>query len=101
MPTVPESSSASYPNTQKQDASPAKPSILIDSNIHLRILLGSSPSNMRYNDWDVLLFPGDSIVPIKEFRVDCHLVHDIGEAIVPLRLMQRATDSLPGRILVF
>lgn len=56
---------------------------------------------MRYNDWDVLLFPGDSIVPVKEFRVDCHLVHDIGEAIVPLRLMQRATDSLPGRILVF
>ena len=33
---------------------------------------------MRYNDWDVLLFPTDSIVPVKEFRVDCHLVHDIG-----------------------
>ncbi|SPN96607.1 uncharacterized protein DNG_00128 [Cephalotrichum gorgonifer] len=32
---------------------------------------------MRYDDWDVLLFPRGSIVPIKEFRTDCHLVHDI------------------------
>lgn len=41
---------------------------------------------MRYNDWDVLLFPGDSIVPFKEFRVNCHLVHDTGEEVSPVGL---------------
>ena len=88
------------PKHTETRCSPAKPSILTDPYIHLHILLGSSPSNMRYNDWDVLLFPGDSIVPIKEFRVDCHLVHDIGEGLAPLSLMRRATDPLPGRVLV-
>ncbi|CAJ2500878.1 Uu.00g037310.m01.CDS01 [Anthostomella pinea] len=31
---------------------------------------------MRYEDWDVLLFPMDSKVPIKEFKTSCHVVHD-------------------------
>ncbi|KAK8144430.1 hypothetical protein G3M48_005835 [Beauveria asiatica] len=31
---------------------------------------------MRYQDWDVLLFPRDGQVPLKEFRVACHVVHD-------------------------
>ncbi|KAH9902343.1 hypothetical protein F4778DRAFT_120978 [Xylariomycetidae sp. FL2044] len=31
---------------------------------------------MRYEDWDVLLFPKDSKVPIKEFKTNCHVVHD-------------------------
>ncbi|ETS87913.1 hypothetical protein PFICI_01741 [Pestalotiopsis fici W106-1] len=31
---------------------------------------------MRYEDWDVLLFPKDSKVPIKEFKTQCHVVHD-------------------------
>ncbi|CEJ93748.1 hypothetical protein VHEMI09318 [[Torrubiella] hemipterigena] len=31
---------------------------------------------MRYGDWDVLLFPRDCKVPFKEFKVDCHIVHD-------------------------
>ncbi|KAI0154915.1 hypothetical protein GGR57DRAFT_502104 [Xylariaceae sp. FL1272] len=31
---------------------------------------------MRYEDWDVLLFPKDSKVPMKEFKTSCHVVHD-------------------------
>ncbi|KAI1760716.1 hypothetical protein GGR53DRAFT_66107 [Hypoxylon sp. FL1150] len=31
---------------------------------------------MRFEDWDVLLFPRDSKVPMKEFKTNCHVVHD-------------------------
>lgn len=33
---------------------------------------------MRYDDWDVLLFPSgrDDRVPLKEFKVNCHVVPD-------------------------
>ncbi|KAJ8119234.1 hypothetical protein ONZ43_g3777 [Nemania bipapillata] len=31
---------------------------------------------MRFEDWDVLLFPKDSKVPMKEFKTNCHVVHD-------------------------
>ncbi|KAJ6445217.1 NADH dehydrogenase (ubiquinone)-like protein [Purpureocillium lavendulum] len=31
---------------------------------------------MRYQDWDVLLFPADYRIPFKEFKVACHVVHD-------------------------
>lgn len=33
---------------------------------------------MRYEDWDVLLFPSgrDARVPLKEFKVHCHVVPD-------------------------
>jgi hypothetical protein len=27
---------------------------------------------MRYDDWDVILFPGDSHVPIQEFKTVCY-----------------------------
>ncbi|KAF4970079.1 hypothetical protein FSARC_2825 [Fusarium sarcochroum] len=30
---------------------------------------------MRYEDWDVLLFPQGSGVPFREFKVECHLGH--------------------------
>lgn len=33
---------------------------------------------MRYEDWDILLFPRDCKVPFKEFKVACSVVHDIG-----------------------
>lgn len=35
-------------------------------------------TRMRYEDWDVLLFPsgGDARVPLKEFKVGCHVVPD-------------------------
>lgn len=34
---------------------------------------------MRYEDWDVILFPvgRDSKTPFKEFKVGCHVVPDI------------------------
>ncbi|ORY66182.1 uncharacterized protein BCR38DRAFT_319153, partial [Pseudomassariella vexata] len=32
---------------------------------------------MRYDDWDVLLFPKGSKVPLKEFKTNCHVVNDI------------------------
>lgn len=33
---------------------------------------------MRYDDWDVILFPAgrDSKIPVKEFKVQCHVVPD-------------------------
>ncbi|OAA59933.1 hypothetical protein ISF_05944 [Cordyceps fumosorosea ARSEF 2679] len=31
---------------------------------------------MRYEEWDILLFPRDGKVPLKEFKVACHVVHD-------------------------
>ncbi|KAG5926474.1 hypothetical protein E4U42_003273 [Claviceps africana] len=31
---------------------------------------------MRYEDWDILLFPKDCKVPLKEFKVSCHVVQD-------------------------
>lgn len=38
-----------------------------------------APVNMRYEDWDILLFPRGCEVPMKEFKVACHVVHDPGE----------------------
>ncbi|KPM43143.1 hypothetical protein AK830_g3426 [Neonectria ditissima] len=31
---------------------------------------------MRYEDWDILIFPRGCEVPMKEFKVACHVVHD-------------------------
>ncbi|KDN65031.1 hypothetical protein CSUB01_08687 [Colletotrichum sublineola] len=31
---------------------------------------------MRYENWDVLLFPGSNPVPLQEFRTECHVVPD-------------------------
>ncbi|KAK7421238.1 hypothetical protein QQX98_002370 [Neonectria punicea] len=31
---------------------------------------------MRYEDWDILVFPRGCEVPMKEFKVACHVVHD-------------------------
>ncbi|KAK8050104.1 hypothetical protein PG994_011834 [Apiospora phragmitis] len=31
---------------------------------------------MRYEDWDLLIFPQDSKIPLKEFKTQCHVVHD-------------------------
>lgn len=36
---------------------------------------------MRYEDWDVLLFPKDSKIPLKEFKTQCHVVHDNGKCL--------------------
>lgn len=44
-----------------------------------RSLSQHAPVNMRYEDWDILLFPQGCEVPMKEFKVACHVVHDPGE----------------------
>ncbi|KND90082.1 hypothetical protein TOPH_05293 [Tolypocladium ophioglossoides CBS 100239] len=31
---------------------------------------------MRFEDWDILLFPRGCKTPVKEFKVACHVVHD-------------------------
>lgn len=35
---------------------------------------------MRYEDWDVLLFPQGNKVPMREFKVGCHVVPDTGKS---------------------
>jgi hypothetical protein len=44
---------------------------------------------MRYENWDILLFPvaGETKVPMKEFKVACHVVHDTGEHCKPVRTL--------------
>ncbi|KAI3559050.1 hypothetical protein CABS01_13679 [Colletotrichum abscissum] len=32
---------------------------------------------MRYDNWDVLLFPGSGSVPLKEFKTDCSVIPDL------------------------
>ncbi|RKF72725.1 hypothetical protein GcM1_247187 [Golovinomyces cichoracearum] len=32
---------------------------------------------MRYNNWDVLLFPGLSKIPQQEFKTSCHVIQDL------------------------
>lgn len=35
---------------------------------------------MRYENWDVLLFPGDSKAPIQEFKTQCSVIQGRGAA---------------------
>jgi hypothetical protein len=44
------------------------------SDLHLQ-----SFAEMRYENWDVLLFPEGSKVPIQEFRTQCFVTRDQGE----------------------
>lgn len=50
-------------------------------------------SNMRYGDWDILLFPRDGKVPLKEFKVACHMVKDPGLSLPPPSLTSFITYS--------
>jgi hypothetical protein len=43
----------------------------------------TSQPKMRYQDWDVLLFPEGSKVPIQEFKTQCHVTRDLGETLQP------------------
>ena len=42
---------------------------------HLAEFQGFS-SVMRYDNWDVILFPQDSAIPIQEFRTACYTTYD-------------------------
>lgn len=43
---------------------------------------------MRYEDWDILLFARNWEVPLKEFKVACHVVQDAGK--------EAAEVTIPG-----
>lgn len=49
---------------------------------HLHHLLVTS-IKMRYEDWDVLLFPRDCGIPFREFGVTCQVVQDTGKKMLP------------------
>ncbi|KAJ6785421.1 hypothetical protein PWT90_06648 [Aphanocladium album] len=57
---------------------------------------------MRYEDWDILLFPRDGKVPLKEFKVACHVVQDNGICAISssLQLPNESTElsHLPGSL---
>jgi hypothetical protein len=42
--------------------------------------LSSKPDAMRYQDWDILLYPKDCEVPFKEFKTTCYAVQEGGSA---------------------
>jgi hypothetical protein len=39
---------------------------------------------MRYDNWDVILFPKDSHVPIQEFKTACYNVQNAGKCFFTL-----------------
>lgn len=45
---------------------------------------------MRYEDWDLLIFPQDSKVPLQEFKTQCHVVHDPGK--IANRVVEHALE---------
>lgn len=47
---------------------------------------------MRYDDWDILLFPRDCKIPVKEFKVACHVVQDAGMPSFPVKTSKVASD---------
>lgn len=57
---------------------------------------------MRYDDWDVILFPAgrDSKIPFREFKVACHVVPDLELAhihgAVGIPVMTCFVPSLPA-----
>lgn len=36
---------------------------------------------MRYQNWDVVLVPADSLNPLKEFKIECYVTPDPGKDI--------------------
>lgn len=48
--------------------------------------------SMRYEDWDILIFPRGSKTPVREFKTACHVVPDLGvsssPSIFPLRVLK-------------
>ena len=46
---------------------------------------------MRYQNWDVLLFPEVSKVPLQEFKTSCHVIHDHGRRCFCHRVKKQTT----------
>jgi hypothetical protein len=61
----------------------------------------NSQSKMRYQDWDILLFPEGSKVPIQEFKTQCHVTRDLGQSFDLLQSpVARSTNKLLDRVSV-
>ncbi|KAI8933888.1 hypothetical protein NX059_009585 [Plenodomus lindquistii] len=59
---------------------------------------------MRYDDWDVILFPRDSPVPIQEFKTACFVSPDEGNSLPPstpfrISIHSWATAAKPSAII--
>lgn len=96
LPSPPPLSRSSVSTTSSPGPISTAPHLSLDAIISLRTLaspassfglaLPTSPQpcataplpKMRYDDWDILLFPRDCKTPMKEFKVACHVVHDAG-----------------------
>ncbi|KAI0391139.1 hypothetical protein F5Y17DRAFT_468457 [Xylariaceae sp. FL0594] len=50
---------------------------------------------MRYEDWDILLFPKDSKVPMKEFKTNCHGVSRSNAPVFPEFAYTHGSYGLP------
>jgi hypothetical protein len=80
----------------RPQASPAK--VLEHRTSILGPLTSICLSTMRYQNWDVLLFPDLSKIPFQEFKTSCSVVQDPGKlAILPstapvIRLKIHCTD---------
>ena len=51
---------------------------------------------MRYENWDVLLFPQggpDSGIPLQEFGTACHVVQDISKHLISSQLLEASPKS--------
>lgn len=52
-------------------------------------------SKMRYQDWDVLVFPDVCKIPLQEFKTSCHVVPDPGKCHICLSSVD-VTAQLTG-----
>jgi hypothetical protein len=46
--------------------------------VFVTTLSACSPA-MRYENWDVILFPRDSHIPIQEFKTSCFVTYNEGQ----------------------
>lgn len=54
----------------------------------------SKVEEMRYQNWDVLLFPDPSKIPVQEFKTSCQVIQDPGEfwQMTGFQLSENAAD---------
>lgn len=50
---------------------------------------------MRYQNWDVLLFPGNSRIPIQEYNTACHVLFEQGGQVDRCTVL---SSQIPGQL---
>ncbi|KAF4635188.1 hypothetical protein G7Y89_g2914 [Cudoniella acicularis] len=58
--------------------------------------LYSGFSKMRYQNWDVLVFPDQCKIPLQEFKTACQVIQDPGSLQVNPLLLPTVTSFIPG-----